>query len=282
LTGVNAQCTRRGKLLRRAHEHRWIMGRIGRRRNPVSTNWEVIMKTMDVMTHCVVSIVPGASIRDAIARMISHQVSGMPVIDADGKLVGIVTESDFLRRAEMHTEAPPRRWLELISRASTADEYARSHGRSVSDVMSTDVITVRPETALAEVVRLMEEHGIKRIPVTEDGRVVGIVSRADLMTALGESLMKPKQPASSDDQSIRHQILSEMKRQSWCPVHSLEVKVRNGVVELKGTIFDERQRRALSVLVGNVDGVRGTRDHLALFKSASEAPPETPARGIRP
>jgi predicted transcriptional regulator len=205
----------------------------------------------------------------------------MPVIDAGGKLVGIVTESDFLRRAEMHTEAPPRRWLELISRASGADDYARSHGRTVSDVMSPDVVTVRPETALTEVVRLMEDHGIKRIPVIEDGRVVGIVSRADLMTALGESLMKPRHPATSDDESIRREIVSEMKRQPWCPVHSLKVKVRNGVVELKGTIFDERQRRALSVLVGNVDGVRGTRDHVALFKPPSEATPEAPARGAR-
>jgi len=235
------------------------------------------MKVKDIMTHSLVSVTPRASIRDAIARMISHQVSGMPVIDEAGKLVGMVSESDFLRRAEMHTEAPQRRWLELLlGTASTADEYARSHGRTVADVMSTDVVSVGRETPLEEVVRLMEERGIKRIPVVENGEVVGIVTRADLMTALGELLMKPKPAkAAADDESIHRAIQSEMKRQPWCPVHSLNVKVRNGIVELKGTIFDERQRRALSVLLENVDGVRGVRDHLKL--PAAESAPETRA-----
>lgn len=141
------------------------------------------MKAKDVMTHCVVSIAPGASVLEAIARMISHQVSGMAVIDADSQLVGIVTEGDFLRRVETGTEAPRRRWLELLlGPGSRADEYARAHGRTVQDVMSRDVITVGKETPLREVVRLMEEHGVKRIPVIDDGRVAGIVSRADLMS----------------------------------------------------------------------------------------------------
>ena len=145
------------------------------------------MKAKDVMTHCVVSIAPGAPILEAIGRMISHQVSGMPVIDADGKLAGMITEGDFLHRAETHTEAPRRRWLELLlGPGSPAEEYSRSHGRSVQDVMSPNVITVDAEAPLGEVVRLMEENAIKRIPVVEDGRVVGIVSRADLMAALAE------------------------------------------------------------------------------------------------
>ena len=107
------------------------------------------MKAKDVMTHCLVSITPDAPIRDAIARMISHQVSGMPVIAADGTLVGMVTEGDFLRRTEMHTEAPRRRWLELLlGPASEASEYVRSHGHSVRDVMSPDPVTVDPHAPL--------------------------------------------------------------------------------------------------------------------------------------
>ena len=227
------------------------------------------MKVKDVMTHSLVSIAPEAPIRDAIARMISHQVSGMPVLDEAGKLVGVVSESDFLHRAEMGTEAPRRRWLELLlGAASGAEEYARSHGRTVADVMSSDVVTADPETPVAEVVRLMEEHGIKRIPVVEDGRVVGLVSRADLMTALGEFLMKPKARAPATDESIRRAIVTEMKRQAWCPVTALEVKVHRGVVELKGAIFDERQRRALAVLVDRVHGVKSIRDRLELFDRA--------------
>ena len=188
------------------------------------------MKAKDVMTHCLVSVQPEAPIRDAIARMISHQVSGMPVVDADGRLVGIVTEGDFLRRAEMHTEGPRRRWLELLlGPGSEATQYARSHGQTVRDVMSPNVVTVDGETPLSDVVQLMEEHAIRRVPVIDDGRIVGIVSRADLMCALGEYLMKSKKVSPGDDESIRRTILTQMKRQPWCPVHSLSVRVRKGV-----------------------------------------------------
>ncbi|HEX8011056.1 MAG TPA: CBS domain-containing protein [Casimicrobiaceae bacterium] len=224
------------------------------------------MKAKDVMTHCLVSVAPEAPIQDAISRMISHQVSGMPVIDAHGQLVGMVTEGDFLRRVETRTEAPRRRWLELLlGPGADAAEYARSHGHTVRDVMSPNVVTVGKQAPLAEVVGLMEEHAIKRIPVLEDGQVVGIVTRADLMSALGEHLVKPKKVSTASDDSIRSTILAEMKKQPWCPVQSLSVRVRKGFVELSGTIFDERQRRALHVLVENVPGVKGIHDHLGEF-----------------
>src|SRR5512133_2522184 len=114
------------------------------------------MKAKDVMTHCVISITPDASIAEAIARMISHEVSGMPVIDDQNRLVGMITEGDFLRRAETETEGPRRRWVELLLGAgSEAEDYARSHGRSVRDVMSANVLTVTPEAPLDEVVRVM-------------------------------------------------------------------------------------------------------------------------------
>ena len=227
------------------------------------------MKAKDVMTHCLVTIAPEAPILDAIARMISHEVSGMPVVETDGRLVGIVTEGDFVRRVETHTEAPRRRWLELLlGPESSADEYARSHGHTVQEVMSSNVITVTKETPLREVVRLMEEHGIKRLPVIDDGRVVGIVSRADLMSALGGYLSRAKK-ASVSDESIRRRILTEMRRQTWCPLPSLRLAVRKGVVELKGTIFDERQRRALRVLVENIQGVKVVHDHLTRIEPTS-------------
>jgi predicted transcriptional regulator len=211
--------------------------------------------------------------------MISHEVSGMPVINTQGQLVGIVTEGDFLRRVETHTEAPRRRWLELLlGPGSRADEYAHSHGHTVQDVMSPKVITVNKDTTLKEVVRLMEEHGIKRIPVTDGGRVVGVVSRADLMGALADHLGKSK-PAPASDESLHRRILAEMRRQTWCPLPSLRVVVRDGVVEIKGTIFDERQRRALRVLVENVDGVKAMRDRLTLIEPMSgtiiDSPKET-------
>lgn len=227
------------------------------------------MKAKDVMTHCVVSIAPEAPILDVIARMLSHQVSGMPVIDAQGRLVGMVTEGDFVRRAEIRTEARERRWIELLlGPASSADDYTRSHGRTVQDVMSPDVITVREESPLADVVRLMEEHSVKRVPVVDGERVVGIVSRADVMVALAESLHESKH-AQASDESIRKSIVKEMKRQTWCPLHAIKVVVRNGVVDVRGAIFDERQRRAVRVLIGNCKGVRTLHDHLALIGSPS-------------
>jgi CBS domain-containing protein len=218
------------------------------------------MKAKDVMTHCLVSITPDAPIRDAIARMISHQVSGMPVIDKDGTLVGMVTEGDFLRRAEMRTETPRPRWLEVVPEAR---DYVRSHGMTVRDVMAQNVVAVEPDTSLGEVVRVMEEFAIKRVPVVDGGLVVGIVSRADLVSALGTYLIEPKKTVASDDEEIRRAIVAQMKKQRWCPVQVVSVRVKNGLVTLSGTIFDERQRRALQVLAENVHGVRGVRDQLS-------------------
>jgi CBS domain-containing protein len=235
------------------------------------------MKAKDVMTHCLVSITPDAPIGDAIARMISHQVSGMPVIAPDGALVGMVTEGDFLRRTEMHTEAPRRRWLELLQGpGSEASEYVRSHGATVRDVMSSRPVAVDPETPLSKVVDLMEEHAIKRIPVLEDGRVVGIVSRADLVTALGTYLVKPKKAATAGDDAIRRSIMAEMKKQPWCPIQSLTVRVRNGFVHVSGVVFDERQRRALHVLVENIPGVKGIQERVGDYVPGAASPP---ARG---
>jgi CBS domain-containing protein len=229
------------------------------------------MKAKDVMTHCVVTIAPEATVVEAIGRMLSHQVSGMPVVDAAGRLVGIVSEGDFVRRAELHTEAPQRRWLELLLGSyAGADDYARSHGRTVADVMSPEVATVGPESPLADVVALMDERDVKRVPVVDGGRLVGIVSRADLMVALAKSLGATKHAPASDE-AIRDALLKEMKRQTWCPLHAIRVTVRGGVVDMRGEIFDERQRRALRVLVESRDGVRAVHDRLTLAGSRAVA-----------
>ena len=220
------------------------------------------MKVKEVMTRCVISITPESSIAQAISRMINHGVSGMPVIDADGRLAGIITESDFLRRVETSTEAPRPRWVELLLGAgSDAEDYARSHGRLVRDVMSTKVITTTPDTSLGDLVTLMEENTVKRIPVIEAGAVVGIVSRSDLMTAVAERFHDIK-PHPASDHAIRTKIITNMKQQTWAPLHSVKILVREGVVELQGIIYDERQRHALQVLVQNIDGVKQVCDKL--------------------
>lgn len=220
------------------------------------------MKARDVMTHCVVTIPATASVRDAIAKMVSHHVSGMPVVGPDARLAGIITEADLLRRAELGTEHPRRRWLELlVEPGSLADDYSRAHGVTVEDVMTRDVVTVTPGMPLDKVVSAMEAHGVKRVPVIDDGRLVGIISRADLTSALARLLGGPDDVAASDE-SIRRKIVNEMKRQSWCPSYSIAVAVREGRVRFSGTILDDRGRRALRILAENVAGVRAVEDEL--------------------
>ena len=235
------------------------------------------MKAKDVMTRYVISITPDSSIAQAIARMVNHGVSGMPVIDEDGRLLGMITESDFLRRVETDTDSErqsSRRWGELLLGAGAgAEVYSRTHGRRVRDVMSEEVITASPDASLGDIVGLMEQNAIKRIPVLEDGRVVGVVSRSDLMTAVAERLNEVK-PHPASDQAIRARISSEMKQQTWAPLHSVKVTVHEGIVELNGIVYDERQRSALHVLVRNVDGVSDIRDKLKYIEPMSASSDE--------
>lgn len=240
------------------------------------------MKARDVMTHSVVTIAPEATIREAIAKMIEHHISGLPVVDEDVGLVGILTEGDLMRRIEIGTEAPRRRWLELLlGPGAGADAYARAHGRHACDVMSADVVTVTRDTPIADVVRLMEEHSIKRVPVVDGKRVVGIISRANLVAALSEHLELAARKPMGDDE-IQRRIIAQMKREPWCPSREMTVTVHNGWVRLEGVIFDERQRKALHVLVAGVIGVKGIDDQLACIEPLSGAMVEEgPANPVR-
>src|SRR5439155_17984592 len=146
------------------------------------------MKAKDVMTRPVISVEPGTSVQQAAQLMLQRRISGLPVIDKSGRLVGIVTEADFLRRAEMGTQRKRARWLEfLMGPGRLADEYVHTHGRKVEEVMTTDPATVAENSALGEVVELMEKHRIKRLPVVRGNQVVGIVSRANLLHALASA-----------------------------------------------------------------------------------------------
>ena len=155
------------------------------------------MKARDVMTKDVVSIESGAPVLRAAQLMLQNRISGLPVIDAKGQLVGIVTEGDFLRRGEIGTQRRRPRWLEfLVGPDRLATEYVRACGRKVDEIMTTDLYVVTPDTPLAEVVQVMEKRRIKRVPVVENGKVVGIVSRANLMYALA-SLARDAKPSAS-------------------------------------------------------------------------------------
>ena len=220
------------------------------------------MKVADIMTRNVISVRPDAAVREAARLMLQAHISGVPVIDKNGALVGIVTEGDFLRRAETGTERRRSRWLEiLLGPGAAAKDYTQAHARHVESVMTRDVATIAPGAPLDEAVRLMERRHVKRLPVVEGGRVVGIIARANLLHALAQ--VAPEIPTvAPTDQAIRLRLDEEIRKQGWARAGLVDVTVRNGIVELWGTIFDEREREALKVAAENIPGVKTVRDHL--------------------
>ena len=227
------------------------------------------MKVKDVMTRKVMSVEPTASVLQAIRSMLQNKISGLPVVDADGTLVGVVTEGDFLRRTETTTERRRPRWLEfLVGPGRLADEYVHSHARKIGDVMTPDPYTVTEDTPLEDVVQLMEKHRIKRLPVVRGKLLVGIVSRANLLHALAS--LAPSAPAPlATDGVIRERLVKELEHQKWAPIAFLNVVVRGGVVELWGTITDERVRQAIIVAAQNTPSVKDVQDHMVWIEPGS-------------
>lgn len=234
------------------------------------------MKAEDVMTRDVISIDPGATVLQAARLMLQHHISGLPVIDNNGNLVGVLSEGDFLRRQETRTERRRSRWLEfLMGPGRIAAEYSHSHGNKVSEVMTADVQTVEQDAAIEDIVELMERRRIKRVPVVCGGQMVGIITRSNLMHAM-VSLARKAEPTATDDASIREHLLAEIKREQWAPAAMVNVVVRDGVVELWGVIIDERQRQALKVAAENIPGVKAVKDHLAWVEPSSGMTIEAP------
>jgi CBS domain-containing protein len=227
------------------------------------------MKAEDVMTREVISIDPDATVLQAARLMLQHHISGLPVVDKEGKVVGVLSEGDFLRRRETRTERRRSRWLEfLMGPGRMASEYSHSHGRKVSEVMTPDVQTVDESTPLEDIVELMERRRIKRVPVLCGGQLVGIVTRSNLMHAM-VSLARGAQPVAADDAAIREQLLAEIQKEQWAPAATANVVVHDGVVELWGVIVDERQREALKIAAENVPGVKEVKDHLVWIEPTS-------------
>jgi CBS-domain-containing membrane protein len=228
------------------------------------------MNAADIMTQKVISVTPETTIAEAAGLLLQHRISGLPVIDPDGAVIGVVTEGDLLRRTETGTERRHAHWLEfLMSPGRLAEEYAHANARKVGEVMSADVVAVVPTESLAEVVRLMEHHHVKRLPVIEAGRLVGIVSRANLVRALLDDLSKPAGKEVIGDAEIREHILAEIAKQPWGPSASVDVRVEAGIAELHGAITDERERTALRVLAENSPGVTAVRDNLVWVEPVS-------------
>jgi CBS domain-containing protein len=226
------------------------------------------MRAMDVMTTPVITVDPETTVQD-LAKLLSEKgISGVPVCEAGDRLVGIVSEGDLLHRAETGTERRLQKrrswWLDsLAADEEAARDYVKAHGQKVRDIMSREVISVADTTDLAEVAMLLETRLIKRVPVVRDGKLIGIISRANLVRALATTSTAPAIVADADDRSIRERLLQELRGQRWANVWASDIMVRDKVVHV--WVSDDQpqaERTALRVAAENIAGVRRVEEHV--------------------
>jgi len=220
------------------------------------------MRAIDVMVRDVVTVRSDTEVVDAIKLLAEHDVSALPVLDKDRNLIGMLSEADLIHRAEIGTEKHRPWWLEAVTGATTlAEEFAKSHGKKVGEVMTTGVISVSEETSLSEIAALFERKRIKRVPVVKDGKLIGIVSRSNLIQALASTAGRVDQHDETDRQ-IRLDLLSRLKEQTWTDFGSRNITVSGGVVHLWGLVGSEAERKALLALAEDVPGVARVSDEM--------------------
>ena len=222
------------------------------------------MKAVDVMVRDVITIGPEDTVADAAKLIAQNDVSALPVVDDDGELVGVISEGDLMNREEIGTEVHHPWWIEAVTPAATlATEFAKAHGKKVEEVMSEDVITATEDTPLAEIASLLERNRIKRIPIVKDGKLVGIVSRSNLVQALASSNGGSSAAAQDASRNIRAELLSRLEQQqSWTDFGSRNIIVTDGKVHLWGLISSEAERKALISLAEGVPGVKQVIDEM--------------------
>jgi CBS domain-containing protein len=221
------------------------------------------MRAKDVMTKDVVTASPETAVNEIARRLAAQRISAVPIVDAKGAVVGIVSEGDLMRRSEIGTIGRRSWWLELVSSPETlAGSYTKMHARAAKDVMTTPVVTAGEEMELSELAELLERGRIKRVPILRDGKLVGIVSRGNLVQALASAGTETPSRVGSKDETIREQLLAKLKSEPWASIAMKNVVVTEGTVHLWGIVESEEERRALRVAAETVPGVRGVEDHL--------------------
>jgi CBS-domain-containing membrane protein len=222
------------------------------------------MKAADVMNHDVITVKRDDDVAEAVDLLTRYDISAVPVVDDDDKVVGILSEADLIHREEIGTEKPHPWWLEAVMPASKlAGEFAKSHGRRVDEVMSHEVVTAAEDTSLGEIAMLLERHRIKRIPIVRDGKLVGIVSRSNLIQALASSQAYSETDiAPVSDRKIRLDVLDRLEHQQWTDFGERNVIVNDGIVHLWGLVGTAAEHKALLALAEEVPGVVSVSDEM--------------------
>jgi CBS-domain-containing membrane protein len=222
------------------------------------------MNAADIMTRSVVSVDPGLPVSEVARLMLSRGISAVPVVEPGGRIIGMISEGDLMRRTELGTERHRSWWLRVIAdKATLAEEFTKSHARKARDIMTHDVVSVSEKTPAAEIVDVLEQHHIKRVPVVRDGTMVGIVSRANLLRAFASMSFEPPD-VSSDDEAIRQRLVSELRRQSWWTGDEKDIIVTDGVVHLWGMVESQKERDAIRVAAESAPGVRSVKNHVSI------------------
>ena len=222
------------------------------------------MKAQDIMTRDVTTVSPDTSVRDIAALMVEKHISGVPVLTDDGKIVGMVSQSDLLHRAEVGTERKHKWWFRTFADSDAlAREYAKAHGLKAHDIMSRYVVSVRDDAELRDVADILDGRRIRRVPVVREGRLVGIITRGDLVRALSQ--VQISKAAKKIDNAALHKTLHDrIRTQSWINDSYINLTVNDGVVELWGFVVTADQHSALRALVEETDGVRRVEDNLSV------------------
>lgn len=220
------------------------------------------MKAKDIMTRDVTTVSPDASIHEAARLMTDRRLSGLPVVTAEGRAIGMLTASDLLHRIETGTEREPSWFASFFSGPDElARLYAKGHGRKVSEVMTRHVISVHEDASLNDIADSFERYRIKRVPVLRDGMLVGIISRGDLVRLLSQSALGASVPK-SDDMTLQHDLWKRIRKQHWLNTGYLNFEVKDGVVDVWGRVDTAEQHTALMVLVSEVAGSGNVKDHV--------------------
>lgn len=230
------------------------------------------MKAIDVMVSNVITVTLDQSVQDVAQILLEHRISGVPVLDAAGDLVGIVSEGDLIRRGDAGTEHRRSWWLKLLmGREGLAGEYIKEHATKVKDVMTRGVICASPETSISEIAELLERNRIKRVPIVKDRRVIGIVSRANLLQALAGLRHQITIEKPTTDTALRDSVLRRLKAEPWTRTSLINITVHDGTVDLWGVVDSATEKKALCLAAEVTPGVRAVNDHVIVQPVATSA-----------